>query len=302
MVKLLVIAGPTGSGKSELAIKVARLLDGEIISVDSMQLYRHFDIGTAKPTQKMLLEIPHHLINIMEPDGRFTMWDFRLAAQKAIAEISARNKTPILVGGTGLYLKTLLENLDGGAKPDRQLRAELEEELTTKGLPFLYEKLKSIDPQKAEKLHPNDRHRIMRALESSFAPSDSSAIETVPYDATIFVTGGDRKLLYERINQRVADMFAKGWIDETRSILSMGYDKNCKPFQSLGYRQIISFLDGKLAEEELVPLVQQETRRYAKRQITWFARVNGAIWTDSISKRGDSDLAAFMVKRFRQSR
>jgi tRNA dimethylallyltransferase len=267
-----------------------------------MQLYRHFDIGTAKPTPKMMEEIPHHLINIAEPNERFTMWDFRLAAQKAIAEISAKNKTPILAGGTGLYLKTLLENLDGGAKPDRQLRAELEEELTTKGLPFLYEKLQSIDPQKAEKLHPNDRHRIMRALESSFVPPDALAIEKQQYDATIFVPGGERKLLYERINRRVVDMFAKGWIDETRSILSMGYDKNSKPFQSLGYRQIISCLDGKLTEEELVPLVQQETRRYAKRQITWFARVNSAIWLDSISNRNDADLVNFMVKRFGQPR
>ena len=302
MVKLLVIAGPTGSGKSALAMEAASLLDSEIISVDSMQLYRHFDIGTAKPTQQMMAEVPHHLIDIVEPSERFTMFDFRLAAQKAIAEIVAKNKTPILVGGTGLYLKTLLENLDGGAKPDQQLRAELEDELATKGLPFVYEKLQRINPQKAEKLHPNDKHRIMRALESSFSATDGPEIKSKQYDATIFVLSGERKLLYERINRRVVDMFAKGWIDETRSILSMGYDKNSKPFQSLGYRQIISFLDGKLGDNELVRKVQQETRRYAKRQITWFARVNSAIWLNSLSGRGVSDLPNFMAKRFGQSR
>ncbi|MFQ5431388.1 MAG: tRNA (adenosine(37)-N6)-dimethylallyltransferase MiaA [Nitrospinota bacterium] len=302
--KLLIIAGPTGSGKSELAVKAARLLNGEIISVDSMQVYRHFDIGTAKPTQRMLEEIPHHLINIAEPNERFTMWDFRLAAQKAIEEISSRNKKVLLVGGTGLYMKTLLENLDGGAKPDPQLRAELNEELATKGLPFLYEKLQTLNPEKAEKIHPNDKYRIVRALESGFGPPISSTVEKQPYEAAFFVLGGPRKLLYERINQRVVDMFKKDWIGETHSILSMGFDKNCKPFQSLGYKQIISFLDGRLGKEELVPTVQKETRRYAKRQITWFARVNNAVWADSISDCGDSggSLAGFMAKRFARQR
>jgi len=303
-VKLLIITGPTGSGKSELAVKAARLLDGEIINVDSMQVYRHFDIGTAKPTPRMMEEIPHHLINIAEPDERFTMWDFRVAAQKAIEEISSRNKTALLVGGTGLYMKTLLENLDGGAKPDPQLRAELIEELTTKGLPFLYEKLLTVNPEKAEKLHPNDRHRILRALESGFNPPIGSTAEKRPYEAVFFVLGGPRKLLYERINRRVIKMFEKGWIDETRSILSMGYDKNCKPFQSLGYKQIVDCLHGGLAENEFLPLVQKETRRYAKRQITWFARVNGAVWVDSISDCGDGGkaLADFMANRFSRLR
>jgi len=301
-VKLLIIAGPTGSGKSELAVKAARLLDGEIISVDSMQVYRHFDIGTAKPATQMMEEVPHHLINITEPGERFTMWDFRVAAQKAIEEISSRNKKVLLVGGTGLYMKALLENLDGGAKPDPQLRAELTEELTTRGLPFLYEKLQTVNPEKAEKIHPNDKHRILRALESGFNPPAGSTAEKKRYEAAFFVLGGPRKLLYERINRRVIRMFEKGWIDETRSILSMGYDKNCKPFQSLGYKQIVDCLHGGLAENELVPLVQKETRRYAKRQITWFARVNGAVWADSISDCGDGGklLAGFIAKRFAQ--
>lgn len=302
-VKLLVIAGPTGSGKSELALKAARLLDGEIVNADSLQVYRHFNIGTAKPTARMMAKVPHHLIDMLEPDRHFTMWDYKLAAGNAIKEIVSRKKTVLLVGGTGLYLKALLENLEGGAKPDPQLRAELHDVMESKGLAFLYEKLKSIAPKKAGKIHPNDRHRVIRALENALTPPGNAAVEKPPYTAVFFVLGGPRKLLYERINHRVKQMFEAGWVDETRSILSMGYAGSCKPFQSVGYRQIVQYLDGRLKEEELLPLVQKETRQYAKRQVTWFGRVKGAVWADSISNanEGGEALARFMADSYRNA-
>lgn len=303
-IKLLVIAGPTGSGKSELAVETAHLLDAEIINADSVQVYRHFTIGAAKPSRELLEAVPHHLIDIVEPDRRFTMWDFRLAAQKAVEEITSRGKNVVLAGGTGLYLKALLENMDGGVQPDPQLRAELMDELETEGLGFLFEKLNKIDPKKAAKIHPNDRHRVIRALESAFTPRRSAVVEKPLYPFVFFILGGPRKLLYERINRRVTAMFQAGWVEEARSIQARGYGAGCKPFGSVGYRQIISFLDGKLGEEDLVPLVQQETRHYAKRQITWFNRVKNGIWVDSISgaNGGSRQLAEFLADRYRDAK
>lgn len=302
-IKLLVIAGPTGSGKSEMAVETALLLDAEIINADSVQVYRHFNIGAAKPPGDLLEAIPHHLIDIVEPDRRFTMWDFRLAAQKAIGEITSRGKNVVLAGGTGLYLKALLENMDGGVKPDPQLRAELLDELETEGLGFLFEKLNKIDPKKAAKIHPNDRHRVLRALESAFRPRRAEAVEQPPYAFVFFILGGPRKLLYERIDRRVTEMFQAGWIEEARSILARGYGAGCKPFGSVGYRQVLNYLDGSLTEEELAPLVQKETRHYAKRQVTWLNRVKNGIWVDSISgANSDSrQLAEFLADCYRNA-
>ncbi|GMT42018.1 MAG: tRNA dimethylallyltransferase [bacterium] len=291
-IKLLVIAGSTASGKSELAAKTARILDGEIVSADSVQVYRHFNIGSAKPQRILRDAVPHHLIDIMEPDQPFTMWDFRVAAQKAISEITSRGKLPVLVGGTGLYLKALLENLDGGAASNPHTRALLKSELEAGGLTNLYERLRGIDPVRAQEIHPNDRQRIIRALENAQSPQLSKKADHFTfsqYDAKFFVLGGPRKPLYERIDARVEEMFENGWIDETRAIVDMGYEKKCKPFHCVGYRQIMLYLEGELPKEELVPRVQRETRRYAKRQITWFAKVKGAVWLNSLSA-GEDDM------------
>lgn len=272
-IRLAVIAGPTATGKSETAVAVARALDGEIINADSIQLYRHFDIGSAKPSPEMRNAVPHHLVDVLEPDAHFTLWDYKEAARKAIRDTAERGKLPILCGGTGLYIRSALENLRGGAKQDEGLRREL---LAT-ARDDLYARLRALDPRRAEQVHPNDTYRIIRGIENALLPVNDESRVKPPYDVAYFVLTAPRNIVHERIERRVETMLDSGWIEEVREILARGWSPECKPFKSVGYRQIAQCLNGELAQDALKERITIATRQYAKRQFTWFGAVAGAV-------------------------
>ncbi|MBI5177830.1 MAG: tRNA (adenosine(37)-N6)-dimethylallyltransferase MiaA [Nitrospinae bacterium] len=281
-IRLAVIAGPTATGKSETAVAVAKALDGEIINADSIQLYRHFDIGSAKPSREMRRAVPHHMVDALEPDAHFTLWDYKEAAREAIRDIASRGKLPILCGGTGLYIKAALEDLHGGAKQDEGLRHEL---LATPR-EDLYARLQTLDPRRAQQVHPNDTYRIIRGIENALLPVNDAPREKPPYDVAYFVLTAPRNIVHERIGRRVETMLNNGWIEEVRGILARGYPPECKPFKSVGYSQIVQCLNGELAEDALKERITIATRQYAKRQFTWFGAVAGAVAVRAESAEG----------------
>ena len=300
--KIIVIAGPTGVGKSETAVRVAERISGEIVSADSVQIYRYFDIGSGKPVREFRERAPHHLIDILEPDAEYSLWNFREDAHKIIEEIFSRGNVPILTGGTGLYIRSVLQNLEGGAAKNPELRDSLLQNMKEEGTEALYQWLIRLDPKRASKIHPNDTHRIIRGIENALLPKEKNGEtrEAPMYDADYYVLCGPREKVYDRINRRVEDMIAGGWIEETAGIFNKGYSKGCKPFQSVGYKQIVKHIDGELPLERLTSEIQQETRRYAKRQITWFNQVKGAVWIDSVSSGNHSEeISDFISNRYR---
>lgn len=304
MISLIVIAGPTAVGKSEAAFELAKRFDTEIISADSMQVYKYFDIGTAKPSPERRKEVPHHLIDIVNPDGDFSAGEFNERAFGIAEELHRNGKTPIVAGGTGLYIKALIENLGCGVKKDKEIRDKLKAEFEKLGEDAMYERLKKIDPTAASKIHPKDRYRIERALEvyyvsgkpiSEFHRDDRRGTidegrEQERFNVRYFVLNMDRKRLYKRIEERVDGMISEGLLHETERILKMGYDKNLKSFQGLGYLQMIKYLDGKMDFDSAVQEMKKETRRFAKRQLTWFRGVKDAVWIDIPETSNSKDI------------
>jgi tRNA dimethylallyltransferase len=299
-IRLIVIAGPTGVGKSETAVRVAEDLSGEVVSADSVQLYRHFDIGSGKPSPDFRKRVPHHLIDFIAPDIPFSLWDFREEAQKIIADIADRGKVPILTGGTGLYIKAVLENLKGGVAADPEMRRSLLGTLKEEGPDAMYQWLIRLDSRKAAGIHPNDTHRIIRGIENAILPQPDRKVDaTHCYKTDFFILNGPREKVYERIDKRVTIMLSRGWIDETKNALALGFGKGCKPFQSVGYRQIVEYLDEELPMERLTAEIQRETRRYAKRQITWLNPTKNGIWLDSVTQEnGPEKNAPFIAEYF----
>jgi tRNA dimethylallyltransferase len=310
MIPLIIIAGPTAVGKSDVAFELAKKLNTEIISADSMQVYRYFDIGTAKPSPERRKEIPHHLIDIVNPDEDFSAGDFNERASAIIEELNQQGKIPIIAGGTGLYIKALIENLGCGVKKNQEMRNRIKSEFKEMGNEAMYEKLKTIDPQAANKIHPKDRYRIERALEvyyasgksiSEFHREDKVRSQKDRFDVRYFVLNMNRNRLYKRIEERVDKMVSAGLLSETKTILNMGYDKNLKPFQSLGYLQVIKYLDnppsppfckGEMGGfDSAVHEIKKETRRFAKRQLTWFRGVKEAIWIDLLENGNSEDIS-----------
>ncbi len=275
---LLVIVGPTAVGKTSLSIQLARQLRGEIISADSMQVYRYLDIGTAKPTPDEQKEAPHHLIDVVNPDQRFTVYDYQKLAQKAIVQVYERGKLPILTGGTGLYIKAVLDQYAfTKTQSDLHGRKELQKEAQKKGKEHLYARLEKIDPEAARRIHPNDLRRVIRALEYYQVTGEpisqqwkKTQEKESPYQAMMVGLNMPRPSLYERIEKRVDQMIAEGLIEEVEGLLKADYNKNLKPLQSLGYRHIINFLEGKWELDETVHYFKRDTRNFAKRQLTWF--------------------------------
>ena len=295
---LIVILGPTACGKTALAIKAAQAFDGEVVSGDSMQVYRRMDIGTAKATAEEMQGIPHWLIDIREPDYGYSVADFRCEAISCIDGIIARGHQPIVCGGTGLYISSLLNEYHfssvGGA--DRQIREELRKELETIGAQSLHDRLRMIDPQAAERIHPNDSHRLIRALEvwqSEGKPISSlwkSPGMESPYRPLLVGLTADRETLYRRIEKRVDDMLARGLVDEVRSLLKEGISRDAVSMQGLGYRQIAAYLEGECTLEDAVSLLKRDTRRFAKRQLTWFKRDERIAWFNVDRYSGENEL------------
>ncbi len=278
--KIVAVVGPTASGKTATAIQLAQLFNAEIVSVDSLQIYKYLDIGTGKASFQEQRAIPHHLLDIVTPDQHYDAAMFQKDADDAIRSIAQKDKNIILAGGAGLYLRALIKGLfEIPSDPD--VRHRLKEEAHAQGSPALHRRLQSIDPISAEKISPNDPIRVVRALEvyeitgRTFSSwSEEHQKQPPRYRALLLGISPPRKLLFERINQRVLSMLREGWGQEVERLRLMGYSFDLKPLQSIGYREISMFFEGKLAPEELLQRIQRQTRLYAKRQLTWFRKEN----------------------------
>jgi len=274
-VQIISLVGPTSSGKTDIAIELAKALDGEIISADSRQVYCDFDIGTAKPSLEERRGVSHHLIDVESPFVTYSVSDFVEEAEKAIEDILKRGKTPIIAGGTGFYIKALLEGLDiPKVAPDDDFRAEMRDFAAKYGNDLLYQKLVKIDSVAAQKLHPNDVFRVIRALEinkhTGDLPSERQVLKESKYQGIYFgLNAQDRAFLYDKINSRTDVMLEKGLVEEVESLISK-YGRNLKLLDTLGYKEICEYLDGNITLDEAKAKIQKNTRNYAKRQLTWF--------------------------------
>lgn len=285
--KIVVIAGPTASGKSGLAVDLARSLSAEIVNADSMQVYRRMDIGTAKPTYEERHGVPHHLLDVVDPDEPFNAALYRRMALPVVTDISSRGKACLVVGGTGLYIRTLVGGLIKTPPSDPGVREALRRECDEYGPALLHDRLKHLDPQAAAAIHPNDQMRIIRALEiihiSRHPPSDlmkRHGFRDRSVEALKICLEVERETLYGRINERTLRMLHVGLLEETRGLLDRGYSPDLKPMQAIGYRHMIRHIQGKWSLDEAVHALQRDTRRYAKRQLTWFKAEPDVIWID----------------------
>lgn len=286
--KVLVLAGPTAVGKTELSLKLAEKLNGEIISTDSMQIYKYMDIGSAKISQEEMKEINHHLIDVVDPNVEFSVVDFKNKAQKVMDELIEHNKLPILTGGTGLYINALTCNMNfTEADKDEEYRKYLNELADEKGDKFIHDMLKEVDPISYNSIHYNNRKRVIRALEvykvtnkpfSSF--NSGEEFYNSEYDVYYYVLTMNREKLYERINRRVDIMFEKGLLDECIKLKKMGYNSFMQSMQGIGYKEIFLYLENKITLEEAKDMIKQGSRNYAKRQLTWFRRDPRAVFLD----------------------
>ncbi len=285
MPQLVVITGPTASGKTTLAIELASQYHAEIVSADSRQVYRHLDIGTAKPTPAQQARIPHHLINIVDPDESFDAARFRQRAFTAIQDIFRRGKNVFVVGGTGLYLRALTRGLFTGPAADTALRARLQQQENQEGRGFLHRQLKHVDPESASRLHPNDTVRLIRALEVfqlSGTPMSQwqreHGFQERPFDTLTIGLAVERETLYQRIEQRCCMMLKEGLIEELRRIWALGYSSELPVLHTIGYAQVARLLGGQYAREEALEQMTKATRRLAKRQMTWFRAESEVCW------------------------
>ena len=294
---LIILTGPTAVGKTKASIGLAKAVDGEIISADSMQVYRHMDIGSAKIKPEEMEGIPHHLIDVLEPDDEFHVVKFQQLAKKAMREIWERGHIPIVTGGTGFYIQALLYyiDFDENEKEDA-CRKELEAYAKEHGAEALHEKLAFVDPASAEMIHPNNIKRVIRALEfyEQTGKRISEHNETQrqresPYAFAYFVLTDDRAHLYERINRRVDQMIEEGLVNEVQALKDKGYTKQLVSMQGLGYKEILDYLDGNCTLEEAIYTIKRDTRHFAKRQLTWFKRERDVIWINKQSFGYDAE-------------
>lgn len=282
--KLIVIVGPTAVGKTDLSIAIANEFEAEIISGDSMQIYRGMDIGTGKVTQNEMADIPHYLIDILNPDEEYSVADFQKDVNTHIHRIQGNNRIPIIVGGTGLYINAVLYDYNfTEARRDDSITRRLEERLEQEGNLVLYNELKEIDPVQAKKIHPNNYRRVIRALEvyevtgKTMSEMHEAQEKTPKYDHILIGLEMDRDLLYKQINGRVDRMIADGLVEEVRSLYEQGYGES-KAMQAIGYKELIPFIKGQASLADCVDLLKQNSRRYAKRQLTWFKNKMDVTW------------------------
>lgn len=294
---LVILTGPTAVGKTALSIKLASEIGGEIISADSMQVYRQMDIGSAKIKPEEMDRIPHHLIDILEPEEEFNVCLFEKLALEAMEQIYERGHIPVVVGGTGFYIQALLYQIDfTEEETDTAFRDKLWQLGEEKGNHYLHELLRKVDPESAEEIHENNRKRVIRALEfyeNSGKPISTHNKEqrqkTSAYNSCYFVLTDDRKKLYERIESRVDQMLSKGLVDEVRTLKERGCNASMVSMQGLGYKEILEYLDGRCSLLEAVEKIKKETRHFAKRQLTWFRREKDVIWLDKQAFAYDED-------------
>ncbi len=302
--KVVVIGGPTASGKTALSIALAKKINGEIISADSMQIYKDMDIGTAKPTIEEMDGIKHYLVGFVSPESRYSVADFKKDATKAIEEILAKGKIPIVVGGTGLYIDSLIYGIDyNEVHVDLEYRKYLEHIIDEKGLQYLYDKAKKIDEEAMKKISANDRKRICRVLEiykSTGKTKTQMEIESrkkdLKYDFRVFAINMDRAVLYDRINRRVDLMIEAGLIDEVRCLIEK-YPIMPTAMQGLGYKEVVEYFNNKYSKDEMIEEIKQESRRYAKRQLTWFRRNKEIKWIDA--SNGLDENTKFIIEEIR---
>lgn len=282
-----VIGGPTASGKSKLAVELAKKVNGEIISADSMQIYKEMNIGTAKVNKEEMQGVQHYLVDFVSPDERYSVSNFKKDAEKAIEEILAKGKTPIVVGGTGLYIDSLIYGIEfQDEEVDLEYREKLNKIADEKGLESLYKKAQEIDPEAMKKISINDRKRIIRVLEIYHKTGKTkteqelqSRKNEVKYEYKVFAITMDREKLYERIEKRVDSMIEQGLIEEVKQILNK-YHTFPTAMQGLGYKEVVEYLEGSCTKEEMIEKIKKETRHYAKRQLTWFRKNKETIWLD----------------------
>ena len=284
-IPLIVLVGPTATGKSKMAIYLAKQIGGEIVSADSMLVYKGMDIGTAKPTQIERDGIKHHLIDLVNPDETFNVARFRALASKVIKEIYLNNKRIIVVGGTGLYIKALLYGLFSHPPIPNEISEKIKKIEREKGQEGLFSWLSDIDPESAKNIHPNDRIRTIRALEIFLMTGRSikefhkeHGFKENYYDPLLIGLWMDKKLLYKRIEERTDEMIEKGFVDEVKYLLAKGYNPELPSMKALGYRQIIKYLQKEISLDKAIHLIKRDTKRYAKRQFTWFKKVSGINW------------------------
>lgn len=286
--KVVVICGPTASGKTALSIELAKKIGGEVVSCDSMQIYKDMDIGTAKPTIEEMQGIKHYMIDILSPDERYSVADYKVQAKKAIREIIEKGKTPIVVGGTGLYVDSLIYEIEyPNIQFDEKYRAKLEKQVEEKGLEELYKKAEEIDPEAIQKISKNDKKRILRILEIYHATGknkteqEKKSREKEPeFDYLVYGLNMPREKLYKKIDLRVDVMIKQGLIEEVKKVYKR-YRKFPTAMQGLGYKEVVEYLNNNLTKEEMIDKIKQETRRYAKRQMTWFRKNKQTIWLDT---------------------
>ena len=285
---LVVICGPTATGKTDTAVQIAEKMRGEIVSADSMLVYRGMNIGTAKPTAAQMCGIPHYLIDIIEPDQEYNAALFQVQARAVIADILRRRKLPLLVGGTGLYIRAVIDNYDfSGISGSALYREELQNEAADHGSAMLHQRLQEIDPGAAAKFHPNDTRRIIRALEVyKLTGSPISTLHKIGqpgrpiYDLLMFGLTSDREKLYQRIEQRVDQMIESGLVEEVQGLLNRGFSTELSSMRGLGYKEVAEYLAGRLPLVQAVDILKRNTRRFAKRQMTWFRRDKRIRWLD----------------------
>lgn len=306
---LVILTGPTAVGKTALSVRLAQQVGGEIVSADSMQVYRHMDIGSAKVTLQERQGVPHHLIDVLEPEESFHVVAFQKLAKEAIAQIHARGHIPILTGGTGFYIQSVLYDIDfTQTGEDEGLRERLEAYARQNGPEELHKMLRQADPKAAEAIHPNNVKRVIRALEYCAqtgepisAHNEMQRDKNAAYRALYFVLTDDRQRIYERIDRRVDGMMQNGLVEEVRALKERGLRKDMVSMQGLGYRQILSYLDGEYDLERAVYLIKRDTRHFAKRQLTWFSRERDVIWVDRRAFESEDQMLDSLVKQVKET-
>ena len=303
---LIILTGPTAVGKTALSIKLAKAIDGAIISADSMQVYRGMDIGSAKITKEEMDGVDHYLIDVLDPDEEFHVVRFQEMAKAAMDEIYQKGKIPILTGGTGFYIQSVLYDIDFTSQDeDTVFRNRLEDLANQQGNEVLHDMLRAVDPVSAEKIHANNRKRVIRALEfyeKTKTPisehNEAEAAKESPYAFCYFVLNDDREKVYERIKRRIDLMLEAGLIEEVKCLQEKGYHKSMVSMQGLGYKEILAYLEGEISLEEAIYILKRDTRHFAKRQLTWFRREKDVTWIDKPDFLYDDDkILKFMIDK-----